>query len=231
MLTNRGRWWVHQGTTVPWKMNRKDKRTYQKPIFQPHSNKASDTQNIECRLDAFNCKLEDLDRSFCEVGSITTLVLSGLKGGILPPEIVLLSGLNQLHIRNSTLTEIPSELGMMTWVNDLEISNNYLTLFPSEIGNMRKLENLIIYDSLLDYIPSELGFLTSLSSLTMDLQSLRFATAFTRLPRLEVLRLESSNKIGDEFFPMPGLGWRPVGTIPSELGQFSNVQFSRSKVH
>lgn len=88
--------------------------------------------------------------------------------GIIPPEIGLLSELDEMQIyRNQLKGEIPAEIGNLSKLTIIGLDNNRLSgAIPTEIGNLNNLTILILNNNLLcGPVPEELGNLNNLTDL------------------------------------------------------------------
>ena len=183
-------------------------------------------------LGELHIEYNQLDGSFPAVlGELTALSSLSLAGnqleGSIPSELGMLTGLTALQLDHNEFTLLPTELGLLTKlasnITDLQLNNNNLLALPSEIGIFTACTSLSIHsNNIRERIPSQAGRLTNLAVLTMDFQSLAMATALTGLTGLHLLFLLSGNKFTDEQVEVFGIDHR-VGTIPPELGLFSNL--------
>ena len=110
-----------------------------------------------------------------EIGLLTNLqnleIISGCGLiGEIPPEIGNLSNLTQIKIPNSNLSGgIPSEIYNLTNLTRIDLNNCGLTgQISSDIGNLSQLDELNLNDNELSgEIPSEIGYLSELRELRL----------------------------------------------------------------
>jgi Leucine-rich repeat (LRR) protein len=139
-----------------------------------------------------------------ETGEITHLDLSGRNLTALPPEIGLLTGLEELDLRNNKLTELPEEIGNLKRLKKLDVSINKLIKLPESIGNLESLEELECGENKIADIPQSIGNLTNLKRLYLDINKI------TRLP-LSMSNMKNSDHLA--------LAFNPIVTVPKVLGE------------
>lgn len=94
---------------------------------------------------------------------ISNLDLSGRNLTVLPPEIGLLTGLEELDLRNNKLTGLPEEIGNLKRLKRLNAAINKLVMLPESIGNLESLEELDVSENKLTELPETIGKLANLS--------------------------------------------------------------------
>ena len=87
---------------------------------------------------------------------------------LLPPEIGLLTNLENLRLVANNLKSIPREIGLLTNLRELDLSNNYLLSVPMEIELLTNLERLDLHNNLLQTFPINVKLLTNLHTLKLD---------------------------------------------------------------
>lgn len=84
---------------------------------------------------------------------------------ILPPEIGMLTWLQELDLSQSSLTELPPQLGNLSQLKVLNLESNKLTCLPPELGNLSQLQKLDLNRNKLTTLPAEIGKLSELKIL------------------------------------------------------------------
>jgi len=175
-----------------------------------------------------------------------------LKGSI-PKEFVLLSTLKRADISENALSgSVPTELGLMTHMEGLMLSGDSLVgTLPSEIGAMTSLSLLVIGKSgITGTLPSEIGNLEKMQILNF------LSTRISGKIPTEILKMTDMVQIGMMAIAVVGSFLAPSacfsymllfcfvefftgtadnnslrglvsGTIPSEIGLFSNLEVLR----
>ena len=160
------------------------------------------------------------------VGEVTKLRLlrNGLASPGLPPELGLLTMLNELLLNDNGIQgALPSEIGKLTLLSNLNVAECSLSRpLPSEIGALSLLTNLELRDNaFLGSLPSEIGALTGLSDFTLT------DNLFTGILPSEIGLLTSLTALTlygvDTYGPTPTVKKKNKfdGTLPSELGTLS----------
>ncbi len=90
--------------------------------------------------------------------------------GEFPPDILLLTNLEELRLRNDGIHSLPPGIGRLSKLRTLDLSGNPITVLPDEFTQLRSLEVLLLNDD-----PA--------LDLEHDLELL------SRLPRLRILEL------------------------------------------
>lgn len=159
-------------------------------------------------------------------GEVTKLKLlrNGLASPGLPPELGLLTMLNELLLNeNGIQGGLPTEIGKLTLLRNLNIGECSLSQsLPSEIGALSMLTNLELRDNeFLGSLPSEIGSLTMLSDLTLN-DNLFTGTMPSEIGLLTSLTALSLYGV-DSYGPTPTIKKKNnlEGTLPSELGNLS----------
>lgn len=94
--------------------------------------------------------------------TVTNLDLSHLSLVVLPPEIGLLIGLQELNLQNNQLTKLPPEIGKLIHLRGLNLGGNQFTEFPQEIGPLTNLEWLYLWCNQLRKLPPTIDLLINL---------------------------------------------------------------------
>ena len=169
-------------------------------------------EDHEC---GWHSMLSGRDDDVCnEAGTYQVLSLTNNHlSGHIPPEISLLTSLEQLILANNLLQQtLPSELGLLTKLKQLDVQTNTLSgPLPSELGAMTNLGILwASKNSLSSTLPTTLGLLTSLQSLTIGINFFTgpIPTELGLLKQLQVLNMEVTELSGG---------------IPSEIGQVTRL--------
>lgn len=145
----------------------------------------------------------------CSNGIYTNLNLGwNSLGGIIPPEILLLTGLESMQLTGGESNTIgrpraiggtlPSEIGLLTKLQKLDLSNNdFFGVIPSELGSLTNLEFLHLGINRFSFsIPKEIFQLPFLRMLNLSLNDLtgEIPNNIGGLPNLEIISL-GSNKL------------------------------------
>ncbi len=155
--------------------------------------------------------------------------------GAIPPEISLLSLVEDLWLWGNQLTSIPAEIGQLKNLKVLSLDRNRLTSIPPEIGQLKNLEQLEFYhnDLTSTSIPPEIGQLKNLKVLSLGWNRLTsFPAEILQLSALENLDLERTQitDIPAEIGQMSALRQlimqtgQLTGSIPPEIGQLKNLE-------
>jgi Leucine-rich repeat (LRR) protein len=112
----------------------------------------------------------------------------------IPPEIALLTNLQELRIYRNELRAIPTEIGLLTNLDTLSLHHNQLRNVPPEIGLLTKLRILYLDNNLLEYIPKEIAKLPNLCRFDLHVNPLRsIPIEFSRLGAL-VMTIDSTQE-------------------------------------
>jgi hypothetical protein len=133
-----------------------------------------DRARIRSILDKAGMKdrqIEDV-AEFNSAGRVIVLKLSkrGLSGTQLktfPMEIIQLTTLKGLFLKDNDITTLPSEIGDLTQLIELDVGNNPFGTLPGTIGNLSNLRILDVRFCGLSGLPPEFGNLRSLETLHM----------------------------------------------------------------
>lgn len=130
------------------------------------------------------------------IGKLTNLKKLQIESGInqLPPEIGLLTQLEELELWNTNLETLPPEIGQLKQLRLFDVSSLQLKTLPKEFGEMTALEKIDLEGNHLVSLPDEfcrLGKLTELDLSDNQLEAL--PAEFGKLVRLEKLDLSSNN--------------------------------------
>ena len=108
--------------------------------------------------------------------TLTELDFTNLKLGSLPPEIGLLSRLDNLILPGNQLDSLPDEIGEIPRLRILDLANNHLSRLPPEIGQLSRLKVLNLDNNQLSSLPPEIRKLSHLIVLILG------NNKFTTLP-------------------------------------------------
>lgn len=102
--------------------------------------------------------------------------------------------IRNLYLINKNLTTLPPEIGVLTYVEDLWLYGNSLTSLPSEIGNLSNLMLLNLESNGLSTIPPEIGNLAGLTVLELGFNNLsNLPQEIGRLYNLVVFKANDNN--------------------------------------
>ena len=175
------------------------------------------------------------------------LDLSGSRHTEFPLEILGITGLKQLSLKNNRLQEVPPAIVIMSSLEHLDLSGNGITTIPHELGKMTALTFLSLENNPIRSLPRELRYLTNLEHLlirSIDLQSppvplhtapasvvLRYLNAIEEGIRSNRLVLESFSlfEIPEEVLLLTSLTSLSVRNnsitiIPLEFGDMTEIQ-------
>ena len=137
----------------------------------------------------------------------------------------------------TTAVTIPPEIGMLTELQDLAFFTGFTGTIPHEIGNLSKLEQISIYDnSLTGDIPENICNLTELKALSLSYNLLtgNIPKELGKLVKLEILDLGGNlltGEIPQELGKLTNL-WnlrlshnQLTGNIPKELENLRNLNW------
>jgi internalin A len=141
--------------------------------------------------------------------NFSTLNLSDLGLGTLPPEIGALTALQWLDLNDNQLATLPPEIGALTALQRLYLNNNQLATLPPEIGALTALQWLYLNYNQLATLPPEIGALTALQWL--DLNNNQLATLPPEIGALTALHELSLNN-------------NQLATLPPEIGALTALQ-------
>ena len=155
--------------------------------------------------------------------------------GAIPPEIRLLTLVEDLWLWGNDLTSIPAEIGQLENLKHLGLVNNDLTSIPAEIGQLENLKHLDLRSNDLtsSSIPAEIGQLKNLKTLLLNSNPLTSIPAgVLQLNSLETLWIGKTQiaEIPVEIFQMSALRSlimqtnQLTGSIPPEIGQLKNLE-------
>jgi hypothetical protein len=142
-----------------------------------------------------------------EIGLLTSLQevnVEGLMSGSIPTEIGLLTNLTRLSLTQSNINgTIPTQIGMLTRLTSMGVDHNFLTgSLPTEIGNLHLLSCMNINNNqLMSIFPSELGSLKELRFFrgSVNLGPSQIPTEVGLLTSLKVLDLYRSHCNGKRW--------------------------------
>ena len=129
--------------------------------------------------------------------------------GSIPPEIGLLTNLEELYLYNNWIKSIPSEIGLLTNLQKLNLNNNLLEYLPPEIKCLTRLRKLELTNNLLERFPPGIKFLTRLEELYLHNNKLKsIPSEIGLLTNLRNLLLHKNR----------------LKSIPSEIGQLTRLR-------
>lgn len=159
-------------------------------------------------LNLSNKGIISLPPEICLLTSLEELDLSHNKLTKLPREIGQLVKLATLHLYNNKLNTIPSELSQLKNLQMLKLDGNQLTTVPASLGKLKKLWGLYLYNNKLSSIPRELGNLKGLQYLNV------FNNKLTSIPS-ELSLLTKLRYLNISF--------NQLTSLPIELGQLKKL--------
>jgi len=113
-------------------------------------------------------KWMEYSKSIYELFKETNLVLSNRKLKTLPPEIGLLSNLQELSLSNNKIEALPPEIGSLSNLRILSLYDNQIKTLPPEIGLLTNLRGLYLSNNEIKTLPPEIGLLTNLRGLYLS---------------------------------------------------------------
>ncbi len=90
------------------------------------------------------------------------LIQDDLQFSSLQPEIGALKNINNLTIKNTSLSKLPPDIGQLSQLIVLNLPNNKLNSLPPEIGQLIRLNNLDLSNNQLTTLPDTISGLTNL---------------------------------------------------------------------
>ncbi len=175
----------------------------------------------------------EIDKAvYDDEGCLITLSLAGLSLTQLPPEIGLLSHLQELDLRQNQLGELPLEIRQLKSLRTLILHRNQLSNLPPEIVQLNNLQKLDVDSNRMTIFPREILQLMSLNTLFIDNNQLReVPSKIGCLLRLQMLTL-NKNELKELPRELGQLGnlqrlWvseNKLKELPRELGQLSNLR-------
>ena len=96
---------------------------------------------------------------------LTSLCLYNLDITVIPPEIGMLTGLEELLLYDNRLQNLPNEIGNLIHLKVLWLQNNKFTNIPSDIY---KLINLYLHNNQLSNLPNSIIELSKLTDIDID---------------------------------------------------------------
>jgi len=139
----------------------------------------------------------------------TKLNLYNNKLETLPPEIGLLSNLQELSLSNNKIETLPPEIGSLSNLRVLWLHNNEIKTLPPEIGSLSNLQVLYLNNNQIETLPPEIGLLSNLRSLYLDNNEIEtLPPEIGSLSNLQVLWLYNNK----------------IETLPSKIGSLSNLR-------
>jgi internalin A len=139
----------------------------------------------------------------------TELDLSGQEITELPPEVGLLTNLQQLDLSFNQLTTVVPGISQLVGLQTLNFRDNLLAALPLEITRLTRLQTLDFTSNSLTTLPPEIGLLTNLQSLKVSLnQLLSLPPEIGQLGNLQIIDLSINQ----------------LGTIPAGIGRLTDLQ-------
>lgn len=165
-------------------------------------------KNRKEKLELVGLRLGVLPPGIAVLSELTSLDLCFNRLERLPPEIGSLRSLRVLNVGQNQLTSLPPEIGRLDQLGYLDVGYNRLQSLPPQIGQLRNLQHLDSRSNALTSLPSELGQLALLKHLIVEYNQLRSIPAsIGHLSQLKSL-LVGSNKIA---------------SIPTEIGRLQQL--------
>lgn len=106
-------------------------------------------------------------RNFAAAKLSGKLDLTGSLHREIPPEILGMTSLTWLSLRENIITELPASVTSLINLTHLDMAGNKFVEVPAEIGNMTRLRHLALEDNEVQVLPRTLRFLTALEVLTI----------------------------------------------------------------
>jgi len=157
-------------------------------------------------------------------GLLTHLNLSFNDLWVFPSEILELTNLVSLKLRNNPIKEIPRGIKSLKRLIVFEISFNLLTSLPSSLFQLKHLEMLDLAYNRLSFIPSDIENLRALRELNLEGNQLGALPVGALHLNLKYL------KINNNF--MHPLLWRETATNqPQRLGDLSALTVFKAGIH
>lgn len=98
---------------------------------------------------------------------LTPGTLGGSRISILPADIRVLTGLQELRLDSNQLGMLPAEIGELTNLVTLLARSNQISTLPPQVGNLRSLTTLKVDRNNLAALPAEMGNLLVLNNFTL----------------------------------------------------------------
>jgi Leucine-rich repeat (LRR) protein len=126
-----------------------------------------------------------------ELMSLTALQYLSVRDNcikLVPPGIGALTALHELHLQENKLESLPQEIGLLVMLKKLTLMKNSLTSLPDAISLLTALRDLDITNNKLEKLPEKIGALIALQRLRLERNELvcvpngiRLLTALTSL--------------------------------------------------
>lgn len=195
--------------------------TDRKPLRQSYSN-LNWRANTKDPLTALFQQSQD-----CTVFSYVAMLCERV-----PPEVSLLSRLQELNFGFNKLSTLPDEIGELTQLKTLNICQNKFTSIPNGVWKITSLTQLNAAGNQIESLPHELGNLIELTQLNMDDNKLTtLPTSIEKLKKLQHLHLHKNN-----FTSLPStigrleslltllLQENKLTSLPSDLAQLTSLR-------
>lgn len=140
----------------------------------------------------------------------STLQLNNLNLRTIPPEIVYLSGLQELSLANNDIGKFPEIILELTNLKRLSLSGNHLISLPPGIGALNSLTSLRLNQNQITYLPTSISELKNVERLFLN------ANHLTTLPG-EIGALSALNVLD--------LGKNHIQSLPSTLVNLHHLQW------
>ncbi|MBS0653670.1 MAG: leucine-rich repeat domain-containing protein [Verrucomicrobia bacterium] len=158
------------------------------------------------------------------IQEVRTLYLSSLNLKVLPSEIKLFLGLEELILDNNQLTVLPESIGDLQSLLILNLSNNHLSSLPNSFQCLGQIENLHLFNNKLRVLPDWFGKFQDLETLDLHNNLLRdLPESIGDLEGLQELYL-GYNELSDLPESIRGLSslWR----LDLQNNQLTNLPYS-----
>jgi internalin A len=118
----------------------------------------------------------------------------------IPPVIMELQGLEELHMSWNNLICIPPEIVRLKNLTCLDLSGNKITKIPDEIGDLSKLREIYLDANPIDSISLSIHKLVNLDLLSIN-HDIRIMQIINSLPKTVEIRTSNYDFEKDTFLP------------------------------
>ncbi|EKX39054.1 hypothetical protein GUITHDRAFT_96825 [Guillardia theta CCMP2712] len=141
------------------------------------------------------------------------LDLSGFTISVLPKEVIELTSLTELTMRDNNLKVVVSEIEQLPQLELVDLSSNRIKMLPATLGKLSRLRRLDVRRNRLKHLPAmiprEISFCTLLKDLQLD------GNRIQELP-IEITRLSSLARLK--------LNDNCVSVVPEWIGRMSSLR-------
>lgn len=117
-----------------------------------------------------------LNENQTELKKLISLDFTTLGLEVLPKEIGLFVGLEELLVTENELKMLPPEIGNLTQLTDLYINSNTLIDLPKELTKLVNLRHLDLSGNELEFLPDGIGNWINLETLNLSNNNFKFLT-------------------------------------------------------